>query len=70
MPPRAKTKTLPDPDVLDRDGVAELLRVSVRLVDYAVENGTIPPPVKISPGTLRWSRTGLLNWLAGVSREG
>lgn len=60
------------PEVLTADEVAELLRVNRKTVYAAFKKGEIPGGRRIG-GTIRFSRSRVLQWLAegqvGVSRS-
>jgi predicted DNA-binding transcriptional regulator AlpA len=54
-------------ELLTKEGVAELLRISVRTLDRWAARGEAPPRVEITRGCGGYRREALLTWL--VERE-
>jgi predicted DNA-binding transcriptional regulator AlpA len=57
-------------DLLDIDGLADLLKCSVRSIPRWADGGRLPRPIKL--GRLnRWRRTDIESWIAnGMPRAG
>jgi predicted DNA-binding transcriptional regulator AlpA len=58
-----------DDDMLTRVQLAEALNISSRTIDRWIREGTGPPYVRLSRGTLRWRWGDVKVWLA-ERREG
>ena len=46
-----------------RGDVAEALSVHVRTVDRYARNGTLPPPIQLSPGVSGWRTEAIVGFL-------
>jgi predicted DNA-binding transcriptional regulator AlpA len=58
-----------DDDMLTRVQPAEALNISSRTIDRWIREGTGPPFIRLSRGTLRWRWGDVQAWLA-ERREG
>ena len=50
-------------ELLDVKSVATLLACSPRTIWRLRDRGTIPPPIILAHGIIRWRRSTLLRWL-------
>jgi excisionase family DNA binding protein len=58
------------PELLDRHQAAELLNISVRLLEYKTKSGELPGFRKLFGTSARWSRSELQRWIeAGCPDE-
>jgi excisionase family DNA binding protein len=57
------------PELLTVQEVAELLGIGRRSISRHVQNGCLPPPLRLGRRTLRYSRRAVLDWVAEQSRR-
>ncbi|HDZ26805.1 MAG TPA: helix-turn-helix domain-containing protein [Candidatus Aminicenantes bacterium] len=55
--------------LLNAPAVAELLTISLRSVWRYAKEGTIPPPIRIGMGTIRWRKSDIDKWLKKKAPE-
>ena len=57
-------------ELLDVKAVAKLLSCSPRTVWRLRDRGSIPPPVILARGIVRWRRATLVSWLSELEPNG
>jgi len=57
-------------ELLDVKSVAKLLACSPRTIWRLRDRGTIPPPIILAHGIIRWRRSTLLRWLDELQPNG
>jgi excisionase family DNA binding protein len=58
------------PELLDRHQAAELLNISVRLLEYKTKSGELPGFRKLFGTSARWSRSELQRWIESGCPDG
>jgi predicted DNA-binding transcriptional regulator AlpA len=57
------------PSYMGRKELALELSCSQSTIDVLVRTGVIPPPIKLTPGCVRWSWMAVQAWLANLSAD-
>ena len=59
----------PEIVLLDRSEVEQLARISRSRIYDLMDQGRFPRPVKISTRCVRWHKSEILEWIAGLPRS-
>jgi predicted DNA-binding transcriptional regulator AlpA len=57
------------PSYLGRKELAWEFSCSESTIDVLVRTGVIPPPIKLTPGCVRWSWMAVQEWLANLGAD-
>jgi predicted DNA-binding transcriptional regulator AlpA len=57
------------PSYMGRKELARELSCSESTVDALVRTGVIPPPIKLTPGCVRWSWMKVQKWLGKLTED-